>query len=137
MAAHPIVGTWVVDPDIASEAETPGLGIWTGDGIVTDPDGIAGSWEAVDDRTALVTFADVFPDGTGYVAVRGPHVVDAAGETWTSDYSYDVVAPDGTVLDSGTGTARGTRLLVEPMEKAGEPLAAMHTWEPAAATPAP
>ncbi len=140
MAQHPLVGTWVVDPDIALEGDTPGLGIWTSDGIMTDPSGLAGSWEVIDAQTAMVTFANIFPDGSGYITVRGPHVVDESGATWTSDYSWTVVGPDGTVLDAGEGTAQGTRLVVEGMDMAGQPLSTMHTWVPptsAEATPAP
>ncbi len=140
MAQHPLVGTWVVDPDIASESEAPGLGIWTSDGIMTDPSGIAGSWEVIDAQTAMVTFANIFPDGSGYITIRGPHVVDGSGNTWTSDYSWTIVGPDGTVLDSGEATARGTRLVVESMDMAGQPLSTMHTWVPpmtAGATPTP
>ncbi len=139
-ADHPLVGTWVVDPNINLDGDTPGLGIWTSDGIMTDPSGLAGSWEVIDAQTALVTFVNIFPDGSGYVTVRGPHVVDETGNTWTSDYSWTIVAPDGTVLESGEGTARGTRLGVEPMDMAGQPLSTMHTWVPQAsaeATPAP
>ena len=140
MAQHPLVGTWIVDTDIMTETDGPQLGVWTSDGIMLGVPGVVGAWEITDEQTALVTFVNVFPDGTGSITIRGPHVVDEPGNTWTSEYSWTVVAPDGMVLDSGTSTARGTRLQVESMDRAGAPLSSMMTWTPAAstdATPAP
>jgi hypothetical protein len=128
MPGHLLVGTWIVDTDITTETDSPGLRVWTNEGIVLGPQGEAGSWAVADVHTGVVTFTSIFPDGSGSTVIHGPHVVDETGDTWTSDYSWTVVAPDGTVRDSGVSTARGTRLVVEPMGMAGDPLSAMHTW---------
>ena len=69
-------------------------------------------------------------NGGGYVVVRGPHQVDATGNDWTCPCTFTVVAPDGTVLDSGTATAHATRLPIESVDAKGMPLAGFPTWAP-------
>jgi hypothetical protein len=58
-----------------------------------------GIWEAVDDRTAMLTLVTVFDNaaGAGYVVVRGPHEVDATGDAWTCTCTFTVVGADGSV----------------------------------------
>jgi hypothetical protein len=146
LEGHPLVGSWLVDTDITTETDAPQLGIWTSDGIMIGPgDGAtAGTWQAADEHTGLVSFIGPFPDGSGSIVVRGPHTVDDAGETWTAPYSWTIVAPDGSVLDSGESTARGIRIQEDPNLAASAPygagtaLANMPTWAPASpeATPA-
>ena len=143
-AGHPLVGTWFVDAFPDDPTNPPDLSVYTADGGVIDISGgqaAGGAWEATGPRTAAVTF--VFVDDTedfaGTFTIRATVEVDAAGETFAGPYSFTVVAADGTVLDSGEGTARATRLAVEPVEAAGTPVAAVPTWMPDAdeGTPAP
>src|SRR4051794_19508119 len=134
-AAHPLVGTWMVDTNVDVDTDLPEVGIFTSDGSVFGLGAtrwVSGSWEAADDHTGDATMAGVFDaNGGGYVVVRGPHQVDDIGDAWTCPCTFTVVAPDGTVLDSGSATARGTRLPVESVEAAGQPLAGFPTWAPA------
>lgn len=143
-AVHPFVGTWVVDTISASDTDSPEIAIVTPDGQVAGLGAnrvAGGSWEAVDERTALLTLVTVFdgPDGAGYVVVRGPHEVDATGDAWTCACTFTVVGADGTVLDSGDAPASARRLRVQGPEMVGMALAEVPTWTSAlvAATPAP
>ena len=150
LAAHPLVGTWVADPDADNPANPPSVDVFTADGVALSVAAggaaTAGAWEATGPRTATITFVGVFEEEGfgGTFVVRGEVEVDEAGEAFTAPYSFTAVAADGTVLETGQGTARGTRLPVEPAEAAGTPLAAVPTWlpdvdggTPAAGTPAP
>lgn len=136
LAGHPLVGTWIVDTNVDSDADAPEIGIFTADGSVFGLGAarwVSGSWEAADDATGAATMVGVFDaNGGGYVVLRGPHQVDAAGNAWTCPCTFTVVAPDGTVLDSGMATAHAVRLPVEPVDAAGMPLAGFPTWAPAA-----
>lgn len=147
LAGHPLVGSWLVDTDTSIETDAPELGIWTSDGLMIGigTNASSGMWQAADERTGLVSFVGVFPDGSGSIVVRGPHTVDETGNTWTAPFSWTMVGPDGTVLDSGESTARGTRiqedlsLAASVPYGAGTALAVMPSWDPesAEATPAP
>lgn len=134
LAGHPLVGTWMVDTDIDLPSDAPEIGIFTADGSVFGLGAsrwVSGAWEAADDQTGTVTMAGVFEaNGGGYVVVRGPHEVDEAGDSWTCACTFTVVAPDGTVLDSGQATAHAVRLPVESADAAGQPLAGFPTWTP-------
>jgi hypothetical protein len=141
LAGHPLVGSWIVDTDIATDSDLPEIGIFTSDGTVFGLGAtrwVSGAWEMADDSTGSVTMAGVFAaNGGGYVVLRGLHEVDETGNAWTCDCAFTVVAPDGSVLTTGTATAHATRLPVESVDQAGMPLAGFPTWVPAAdATPA-
>ena len=141
MVGHPLVGTWIVDPEPDNPANVPSIVVFTSDGIVIDPvAGFAGSWEATGPRTAVFTLSGIFEDGSGsYIAIRGPIEVDEATDTSTDPYTVTIVGADGTVLATDQGTARLTRLPAQSGDP-GMPLAGFPTWTqatPEAATPAP
>lgn len=140
LAGHPLVGTWVVDTNIETESDPPEVGIFNADGTVFGLGAsrwVSGAWEAADDHTGAVTMTGVFDaNGGGYVVVRGPHEVDASGDAWTCPCTFTVVAPDGTVLASGSATAHATRLPIESADAVGQPLPGFPTWAPAAPTEA-
>jgi hypothetical protein len=137
---HPLVGSWIVDTNVDSNADAPEMGIFTADGTSFGLGAnrwVSGAWEAADEVTGAATLVGVFDaNGGGYVVLRGPHQVDETGDAWTCACTFTVVAADGTVLDSGTATARGTRLPIEPVEAQGAPLAGFPTWVPQAPTDA-
>jgi hypothetical protein len=140
MAGHPMVGTWVVDRDTTTETDAPSVVVYTADGGLLDPSqGVAGVWKATGPRSAAWTLVPFIQAGAGgYLAIRSTGEVDEGGNTLDSPYSFTVVAPDGTVMASGQGMSRYTRLQIEPIEAGGTPLAGFPTWEPApptAATP--
>ena len=144
-AGHPLVGTWIV-LDERDTTAAPSMTILTSIGIVFDASAAgrvgAGSWEATGPRSGAATFVYVFEGQTGDLSatavIRAAIEVNDAGDTFTADYSYTSVAPDGTVVDSLTSTARGVRVSVEPVENAGTPLARFPTVAvPATGTPAP
>lgn len=141
LAEHPLVGTWLFDTDLGSQADPPELGVFTSDGIFVGlgSSESAGSWVASDPRTGALTLISRFDeDGGGYAVIRGPHVIDATGQTWTCDCTYTIVAADGTILDAGRSSSQGVRIPVEPAEAMGTALAGAPTWSPApAAIPTP
>jgi hypothetical protein len=145
LAAHPFVGTWVVDTVVASDTDSPEIAIATSDGRLAGLGAnrvAGGTWEAVDDHTAMLTLVSVFEQGGvgRYVIVRGPHVVDATGDAWTCQCTVTVVGADGTVVDSMLVPAQARRLPLQGPESMGTPLSEVATWTPPmpeAATPTP
>jgi hypothetical protein len=139
MAGHPLVGTWIVDPEPDNPANVPSLVTYSSDGIVIDPvAGFAGSWEPTGPRTAVFTLSGIPGDGSGgYIAIRGPVEVEEATDMTNGPYTVTIVGADGTVQATVEGTGRATRLPAESGEP-GMPLAGFPTWTPAtpeAATP--
>ncbi len=138
LSSHPLVGTWIVDTNVAMDSDGPEIGMFHADGTVFGLGAsrwVSGAWEAADDSTGLVTMAGVFDaNGGGYVVLRGPHTVDDTGDSWTCDCTFTVVSADGTLLDSGQATAHATRLPIETAESVGMTLPGFPTWVPAAAT---
>ncbi len=136
LVGHPLVGAWVVDTEAENPANAPSVTTIGADGIAIDvtADGAsAGVWEATGPRTATLTLAGVFEEEGfgGNFFIRAEIEVDAAGEAFESPYTFTVVAADGTVLETGQDTARGTRLRVPAAEAVGTPLAGFPTWTPA------
>jgi hypothetical protein len=133
MAGHPIIGTWVVDRDVTTVNDAPSVVVYTADGGLLDPSqGVAGVWQATGPRSAAWTLVPFIEGGAGgYLAIRSTGEVDEGGNRLDSPYSFTVITPDGTVVASGQGMSRYTRLQVEPIEEGGKPLAGFPTWEPA------
>jgi hypothetical protein len=141
MAGHPIVGTWIFDRDISVPSDVPSIVVFTADGSLLDPSqGVAGVWKATAARSAAWTLVPFIQGGAGgYVAVRSTAEVDASGNALAGPYSFTVVSPDGTVMTSGNADSTAIRMVVEPVEAGGKPIAGFPTWEPAPppdATPA-
>src|SRR4051794_33203452 len=140
---HPFVGTWVVDTLVASENDSPEIAIVTPDGRLAGLGAnrvAGGTWEAVDDHTAMLTLVTVFDraEGAGYAVIRGPHVVDASGDAWTCECTVTIVGADGTVQQALHTQATGKRIPIEGPELIGKPLSVMPAWvSPFAATPTP
>ena len=142
---HPFVGTWIVDTVVATQTDPPEIAIVMPDGQLAGLGAnrvAGGTWEAVDDHTAMLTLVTVSDTGGvgSYVVVRGAHVVDATGDAWTCECTFTVVGADGTVLDSGLAPASAKRLPLQGPEAVGTPLSEVPTWTPRmpdAATPTP
>lgn len=148
-AGHPLVGTWLLDSEVDNAADAPSVTAFAADGTAVDAgvDGASvGTWEATGPRTATLTLVGVFEEEGfgGSFFVRADIEVDEAGETFATPYTFTVVAADGTVLETGEETGRGTRLRVPAAGAVRTPLAGFPTWTPAtpeagapeAATPA-
>jgi len=129
MAGHPLVGTWIVDPEPDNPANVPSLVTFSSDGIVIDPvAGFAGSWAATGPRTAVFTLSGIPGDGSGsYIAIRGPIEVNEAADTTTGPYTVTIVGADGTVQATVEGAGRAIRLPAESGDP-GMPLAGFPTW---------
>lgn len=121
-AAHPLVGSWVIDPDANPASDPPALAIFHADGTTVElherePDGV-GAWQATGPRTAAVTI--VYHNLNESlklqftVTVRGEIEVDATGAAFTAHYLAETTAPDGKVTATEEATATGTRITVEP-----------------------
>ena len=144
-AGHPLVGTWVVDPEVDDPSNPPSFDAFMADGTLVNigSDGTSvGTWEATGPRTASFTFAGLV-EGTGsgaFFIIRGSLEVDEAGDHLTGAHSFTMISADGTVLVAAEGGgAEGTRLPAEPLESVGQTLPGFPTWTPAtpeAGTPA-
>lgn len=135
-AAHPFVGTWVVDTSVGSETDPPEIAIVTPDGRLAGLGAnrvAGGTWEAVDADTALLTLVTVSDAAGvgGYAVIRGLHEIDATGDAWTCECTVTVVAADGAVLDSLVDPASAERLPIQGPEMAGDPLAEVPVWRSA------
>lgn len=140
-AGHPLVGTWIIDPEIDDPTNPPSFDVYMADGSainVGSEGATAGSWQVTGPRTAMLTYAGLLR-GTGPATafiLRANIEVDESGETLTGSHSFTVVAPDGTVLAAFEGgTAHGTRLRAEPMDAGGKSLPGLPTWTPAPPQP--
>lgn len=135
-AQHPLVGTWIVDPEPDDPTNPPSFDVYMADGTainIGSEGATAGAWEATGPRTATVTFVGLFGgvgSGTSFI-VRANVEVDETGQGFTAPHSFTLVAADGTVLAAAEGgAARGTRINPEPREAVGTPLAGLPTWTP-------
>jgi hypothetical protein len=131
---HPIVGTWiVVDPD-----GIPGLTSFTSDGVVTDLEadgGVGlGTWQPTGERTAAFTMVLLVSeeDFAASIQINVVVTIDASGNSGTAEFTYTAVLADGTVADSGSGNVTISRLMVQPLDAMGTPMAGIPTWNPSA-----
>lgn len=96
------------------------VGTGDGDNAVGSPQ--HGVWERIggkSSRTYAVTFRQLFyaPDATpmGLGKVRQTVILSESGDSWEGPFVIDILAPDGTVFFSGSGTASATRIRSEPL----------------------
>jgi hypothetical protein len=133
---HPFIGAWIVDTDTSDAANFPALAVATSDGtyLESHPDvGVGvGTWEAAGEGAVNLTIVFRAPSETGtpvgLVTARATVSITEAGDLWEAPYSFEGVAPDGTVLFAGEGHSRAVRVGTE---------AAAGLATPAVATPAP
>ena len=134
MAGHPLVGTWIIDRNIATTEEVPTVVVFTADGGFTDAyQGATGVWEATGPTSAAMTiipFNGPPQATTGYAVVRATWEIDEAGDTMSGPANVTVLLPDGTVVATNEFSSTAVRMKVEPMENIGMPLAVFPIWEP-------
>jgi hypothetical protein len=126
---HPFVGAWIVDTDVTDDANFPALAVATSDGtyLESHPDvGIGvGSWEATGERTVNLTIVFRAPSETGtpigLVTAHATVELTEDGDVWEAPYSFEGVAPDGSVLFAGEGHSRAARVGTEPMFRLATP----------------
>ncbi len=143
-ADHPLVGAWVIDPEVNDPANPPSYDAFHADGTFVNigSDGASvGTWEPTGPRTANFTFSGLAAgsDGAAMFIIRGTLEVDESGERVTGDHTFTLVGANGTVMvGDGGAEAEGVRLHTETMEEVGQPLAGFPIWTPAtpAASPA-
>lgn len=119
---HPIVGAWLLTVDVSGENDPPHLVIYHADGTYTDAaagrGGGVGVWEAIDDQTVVtnVLFHTEAEDGSvGLTRIRTESSVDESGNAYTSDYTREVIAADGTSTgELGPGSGSAVRITAEP-----------------------
>jgi hypothetical protein len=131
VALHPFVGTWMLDSDTADPENPIEIDVVTADGgwIGTEADGAVqlGAWEATGDLTANLTVwgLNSEEEGGGMFIIRASVEVAADGQSFTAEYTLEVVGPDGATMgdgEYGPGSATATRLSAEPM---GSPVGAV------------
>jgi len=131
VASHPVVGSW---RETAYEEGIPPIELLTrfgSDGTISSagipvfvlPDVFnyvgsgVGVWEPVDDSTAAYSVDHMLADADGMPAGRqvitGTRTVSEDGQTFTGEYTFTILAPDGTVVFTSNGTDEGTRMTVE------------------------
>ena len=65
-AGHPLVGTWIVDPEVDDPTNPPSFDVYMADGTainVGSEGATAGAWEATGPRTATLTLAGLLGGG--------------------------------------------------------------------------
>lgn len=127
------VGAWRV----TLPAGRPALGTFTSDGLFlptafvvhSAPPGAAyhsaflstgtGTWRATGPRSADVTGfvleSNELADYVGTFRIQASLTLAADGQTFDGRYAFDVTAPDGRVLEAGTGAVHGARIAVAPL----------------------
>ena len=138
MAAHPIVGSWRVSLTVdGAMDQDAALDTFTADGTVIAsvkpvspaPPGapfaqifaslMHGTWTVVGPNQVAFTIVRLQTDEKGnYLGtVTVPAVLDVRsdGQGLSGSFTYAVADPAGKVVATGTGTAEGTRIAIEPM----------------------
>ncbi len=138
MAKHPIVGSWWVSLAITGAMDQESvLDTFTADGTVLAsvkpvspaPPGapfgqifaslMHGTWTVVGPNQVALTLVRLQTDENGnYLGtVTVPAVLDVSsdGQRLSGPFTYAVADPAGNVVATGTGTAEGTRIAIEPM----------------------
>ena len=119
---HPLVGTWLADTDQENPDNAVDVFQFTSDGAYVEMDANGdsslGAWEATGDTTATLTVVQGQADdeGTnfGTFTLRASIEVGADGDSFTAEYTFEFVQPDGTSSgEAGPGIATGERLVVE------------------------
>ena len=119
---HPLVGTWRVDTDLEAADNALDSFLFTSDGtyVELDANGDAalGAWEATGENTANVTIVSSDSDDEGNsfgtFIIRASAEVAADGASFTADYTFEFIQPDGTSSgQAGPGQVTGERLVVE------------------------
>lgn len=118
-----IEGSWhlSIREDGRPDAEQQ-LSTFTADGAYVQSSGPGastghGAWRQSGPNTYWLTFELlVFPEEAPEPAtIKIWANITVAGDSFTAPYRFDVMLPDGTVVDSGTGTATGRRIVSEPL----------------------
>ncbi len=135
---HPVVGSWRLNLTVTGAMDQEAaLDTFTADGtliasvkpVSPAPPGapfdhiftslMHGSWTAVGpDQVALTIIRLQTDEGGNYlgtVTVRAVIDVSGEGQRLSGPFTYEVADPAGSIAASGTGTAEGTRIEVEPM----------------------
>src|SRR5215217_1544410 len=119
---HPLVGTWLADTDQENPDNALDVFRFSSDGgyveMDANGDSTLGVWEATGDATATLTVvqgqADEEGTNFGTFIIRASIEVGADGDSFTAEYTFEFVQPDGTSDgEAGPGSATGERLAVE------------------------
>jgi hypothetical protein len=100
-----------------------GGGLVTSSSIDLSPHSVStpgyGAWSRVDPRTFALTFdAFVFDaqgNPAGTVEARSTVTLTDAGDSFSGPFRFDVIAPNGAIVFSGSGTHQATRIRVKPL----------------------
>ncbi len=120
-AAHPLVGTWLLDTDVDDPENPPEVDIVTADGGVISVDSagetILGVWEATGDTSATITFVSPSAEEETYFGlfmIRADVEIDESGDAFDATYTFEVIDPDGNSAgEYGPGNAAATRISAE------------------------
>lgn len=118
---HPLVGTWMIDNDPAADNDVPESVTFSSDGALVDVQGtetMLGVWTPTGASTAVVMFSQYFADDSdaydGGFTIRATVEVSADGNSFTGEYTLEVLNPDGTSTgQAGPGTVTGARVIAE------------------------
>jgi len=103
LAAHPLVGAWMLGTNTADPTTLPPLMIFDADGTSVGADlggrDTVGTWEATGSRTAALTLMAFAPGEGGafgdMVKLRGAVEVAADGQSFTASSTVELMAPNG------------------------------------------
>jgi len=101
---HPIVGIWIADTDSEITENTDSVFIFSPDGAYTElhPDGevLIGRWESTAKTTATLTIVSTMMNddesSAGVFIIRASVEVAADLATFSANYTFEIVNPDGT-----------------------------------------
>lgn len=119
---HPLVGTWIADTDPEDPTNPQDAFLFSADGgyIEVDANGdiSLGAWQATGATTAILTIVgdqgDDEGNSYGTFILRASIEVGADGNSFTAEYTAEIIQPDGTSLgEAGPGQATGVRVTVE------------------------
>lgn len=126
---HPLVGSWMVDPDPEDPANPLEMATLFPNGTLIDSaaDGTNGHglWEPTGDTSAIVTFYLVFEDGF-QIVIRAEVEIAPDGQSFSGPYTNEFIEPTGESSgEIGPGMAEGRRL---ELQAPGTPVASFEEF---------
>lgn len=116
--APAIVGSWDVVTELSTGETSPSVFAFHADGVFTSS-GIgtaSGSWKQIGERTFAASNVGYFFDAAGNVTLRfesdSVETVSEDGNSFEAVFEGEFRAPDGTLVQSVSGTSTGTRIEV-------------------------
>ena len=120
---HDLVGSWIIEGQVDDGPAFVNLSTFAPGGAAINTAGPGatahGAWERTGEREYAITFVWIEWNDDGDVrgrgTIRGTLALDAAGDTFAGPFVTESTNAEGAVVETYRGSARATRVAVEPL----------------------